>query len=194
MIPTHHSSRCPARVLALTVLSVAQPAFAQTTPTEPAPAPAVAPQPAAFAPAQSSAAGAAGTDATPAAPAYAPAQTQEALPPPATWTSTYSTGQWVYTDDYGWIWVPNGTASFAADGVPYDYLYTPAYGWNWYLSPWGFGPYAYGRWVLHAWRPVGFRGSWVAHPSARLGAIHRVPAGHAVRMAPATGRGGGHRR
>jgi hypothetical protein len=59
----------------------------------------------------------------------------------------------------------------ADEGVPYSYLYTPAYGWTWYVSPWGWGPYHYGAWVVHPWHPVGWRGGWVAHPNVfvRLG-------------------------
>src|SRR5512140_1385165 len=44
-------------------------------------------------------------------------------------------GQWVYTDQYGWVWMPYGDAytSVPADGYgePYMYLYEPAYGWTW---------------------------------------------------------------
>jgi hypothetical protein len=101
----------------------------------------------------------------------APPPGQEAAPPPAGWVYTYPTGQWVYTTDYGWVWVPAGTSTTAIEGVPYSYMYTPASGWTWYVSPWGWGPYHYGLWVRHAWRPVGWHGGWVAHPrvTVRLG-------------------------
>jgi len=72
----------------------------------------------------------------------------------------------------GWVWVPAGATTTAVEGVPYTYLYTPSVGWTWYISPWGFGRYAYGPWVQHPWRPVvGWRGGWVAHPRivGRLG-------------------------
>ena len=80
-------------------------------------------------------------------------------------------GQWVYTDGYGWIWVPGGTVPTVLDGVPYDYLYTPLYGWTWYVSPWGWGPYFYGAWVVRPWLPLGWHAGWVATPGAfgRLG-------------------------
>jgi hypothetical protein len=116
------------------------------------------------------------------APPPPPVQVQEAPPPPApappapqtSWVRAYPTGQWVYTSDYGWVWVPAGTATTVVEGVPYAELYTPAYGWTWYVSPWGFGSYHYGPWVAHTWHPVGWRGGWVAHPrvAVRLGAPH----------------------
>jgi hypothetical protein len=63
------------------------------------------------------------------------------------------------------MWVPNEAGSVVVEGVPYAYLYSPTYGWTWYVSPWGFGPYHYGIWVRHPWRPVGWRGGWVARPA-----------------------------
>jgi hypothetical protein len=132
------------------------------------------------------------------APPPPPAQVQEAPPPPAppapqaSWVRAYPTGQWVYTSDYGWVWVPAGSATTMVDGVPYAELYTPAYGWTWYVSPWGFGPYHYGSWVVHPWRPVGWRGGWVAHPgvAVRLG-VPRVGVG--VRVGGYHGGGWHHR-
>ena len=58
------------------------------------------------------------------APSPPPAQVQEAPPPPAppapqaSWVRAYPTGQWVYTSDYGWVWVPAGGATTMVDGVP----------------------------------------------------------------------------
>jgi hypothetical protein len=91
---------------------------------------------------------------------------QAAPPPPAGAQTVYNypTGSWIYAADRGWVWVPAGTATTGVDGVPYAYLYTPAYGWTWYVSPWGWGRYAYGPWVAHPWHPVGWRGGWVARP------------------------------
>jgi hypothetical protein len=112
-------------------------------------------------------------------PSAAAVQPGETPPPAAPAPSaplaySYATGQWVYADGRGWIWVPAGTASADVDGVPYVYLYTPSYGWTWYVSPWGFGPYRYGVWIHHPFYPGGWRGHWVAHPRVvvRLGPRH----------------------
>jgi hypothetical protein len=96
-------------------------------------------------------------------------QYQETPPPAAQWVYSYPTGSWVYTTDYGWVWVPAGSIAAEAEGVPYTYLYTPSYGWTWYVSPWGWGPYHYGLWVRHPWRPVGWRYGWVARPHVVVG-------------------------
>jgi hypothetical protein len=96
-------------------------------------------------------------------------QPQQAAPPASQWVYSYPQGQWVYASDRGWIWVPAGAATANVDGVPYAYLYMPLYGWTWYLSPWGWGPYHYGGWVLHPWLPLGWRGAWAMHPRAGFG-------------------------
>jgi hypothetical protein len=166
------------------LLLLSGPALAQEQPAPPPQAPAQgAAQP---------------SDAPPAPPAPPPAPPQEqpqaaqdqAPPPPAQWVYSYPSGQWVFTSQDGWIWVPAGTSSAPVDGVPYSYLYTPGFGWNWYISPWGEGAYRYGVWVRHPWRPVGWHGGWVAGPHVfvRLG-------GHAAfrgRVVVHAGGGGGH--
>jgi len=68
----------------------------------------------------------------PASPAQVPAPTQP-------------TGQWVYTDQYGWVWMPYGNqyTNVPADGTaPNMYVYYPAQGWCWMAAPWvwGWGP------------------------------------------------------
>jgi len=55
------------------------------------------------------------------------------------------TGQWVYTDQYGWIWMPYGdkyTHVVPGDEPPDMYVYEPSYGWCWVSAPWiwGWGP------------------------------------------------------
>jgi len=97
------------------------------------------------------------------APQYAAAPAGEA-PSSSQWVRSYPDGQWVYTSDYGWVWIPAGATSSEADGLPYAYLYTPHIGWTWYLSPWGWGAYSFGLWVTHPWRPWGWSRSWVASP------------------------------
>jgi hypothetical protein len=109
------------------------------------------------------------------APQYAAATPAEEAPPPQSqWVYSYPNGQWVYTATDGWVWVPAGATATEVEGVPYVYMYTAPYGWTWYVSPWGWGPYHYGVWVAHPWRPVGWHGAWVAHPRVvvRLGHPH----------------------
>lgn len=83
-----------------------------------------------------------------------------------------SSGQWVFTEQYGWIWMPYGDAySYAPEdgkGEPYVYVYYPAVGWTWVVAPWiwGWGPLPHCvlgcwhfRWYGHGWGPAwrGFR-------------------------------------
>ena len=71
-------------------------------------------------------------------------------------------GDWIKTDDYGWIWRPFPSAvSVYTDWAPYRYgqwTWVPPYGWTWVgYEPWGWAPYHYGRWVYYngywAWCP-----------------------------------------
>jgi hypothetical protein len=101
-------------------------------------------------------------------------------------------GQWVYTETYGWIWVPEGTTSVIVQEQPYVYLYTPVYGWTWYGSPWGRGRYYVGPWVHHGFGPprVWHRGGLYApHVVVRPRAVAPPVVIH--RGAPHAG--GGHR-
>ncbi len=114
----------------------------------------------------------------------------DAAPPPADqWTASHPTGQWVYANGYGWMWIPNESRVIVVEETPYVYLYTPSYGWTWYVSPWGPGPYRYGVWVVHPWRPVGWRHGWVARPGV---VVHIHGRTHVVRGAPRGGRGRRH--
>ena len=76
-----------------------------------------------------------------------PVQVQPAAQAPA----PRPEGQWVYTEEYGWVWVPAGASTSPIGDEPYVYLYTPAYGWTWYVSPWGWGPFNYGPWLHRPW-------------------------------------------
>jgi hypothetical protein len=101
-------------------------------------------------------------------------------------------GQWVYSQTYGWIWVPGGTTSYSVNSEPYVYLYTPSYGWTWYASPWGWGPFFVGPWVHRAFVPhVWFGSHWGAPPAVHYGgfggahyhygpAFHGAPAYHSA--------------
>lgn len=84
-------------------------------------------------------------------------------------SSTVPAGQWVYTTQYGWVYMPydDAYASVPVNGTPSMYVYTANVGWGWVASPWlmGIGPslyfgtygYARYRWygVPHYWgRPA----------------------------------------
>jgi hypothetical protein len=74
------------------------------------------------------------------APPQPDARAAEESPPP---------GQWVYTQQYGWVWMPYSDAyTHVPDygyGQPYMFVYYPAYGWSWVVAPWvwGVGPWPY---------------------------------------------------
>src|SRR2546427_8321785 len=77
-------------------------------------------------------------------------QQAPASPPPL------QTGQWVYTSQYGWVWMPYGRqyvdeGTYGADS-PYQYVYCVGLGWSWLAAPWlwGWGAYPYfGVWGPH---------------------------------------------
>lgn len=78
-------------------------------------------------------------------------------------------GQWVYTNQYGWLWMPYGQqyAYIPSDPrtFPDQYVYYPVYGWRWVVAPWiyGYGPSPY-------WGAPGLRlFAWYAHPWFRVG-------------------------
>jgi hypothetical protein len=62
-------------------------------------------------------------------------------------------GQWVFTQQYGWVWMPYGDqyVQVAVDEYtdPYAYVYYPSSGWVWLSAPWvggwGIRPY-FGHW------------------------------------------------
>jgi hypothetical protein len=71
------------------------------------------------------------------------AQPAPASPPPG------RPGQWVYTTQYGWVWMPYGQ-QYVDEGTygaasPYQYVYCVGVGWSWVAAPWlwGWGPYPY---------------------------------------------------
>ncbi len=86
-------------------------------------------------------------------------------------------GQWVYTSQYGWVWMPYGNSYtyIPTTGTPNMYVYYPAVGWSWVVAPWvwgwgampwfgyaGYGGYpwygyGYGRWYGYA-RPYAYAG------------------------------------
>jgi hypothetical protein len=99
-----------------------------------------------------------------------------AAAPPAAPAPAVPNGQWVYTGQYGWVWMPYEqayTQVYPDESVAYMYVYYPAVGWNWMVAPWvlGFGPLPY-------WGPFGAaRFAWYAHPWFRGGVAHPVHGG-----------------
>ena len=72
-------------------------------------------------------------------------------------------GQWVYTQQYGWIWMPYADEYTWVPpdgyGEPYAYVYYPVAGWTWIVAPW--------VWGVGPWPHFGFRGpvsfAWYRH-------------------------------
>lgn len=72
-------------------------------------------------------------------------------------------GQWVYTTQYGWVWMAYAQSYTYVpdDGDAVMYVYGPTFGWQWVAAPWVFdlGPAPYwgvrGRsafiWYSHPW-------------------------------------------
>ncbi len=105
----------------------------------------------------------------------APAPPARTPPPPRQEAQAEATtGQWVYTQQYGWVWMPYADRYLylPPDGPPYAYLYYPAYGWTWVAAPWifGWGPWPYFGfhgafyygWYGHGWWRQPWR--WYAGP------------------------------
>jgi hypothetical protein len=75
-------------------------------------------------------------------------------------------GQWVHTQQYGWVWMPYGdqyvyTPEAGPSGAyPYEYIYAPSFGWTWVAAPWvwGWGPRIY----FSVGRPHYY--GWYRHP------------------------------
>ncbi len=61
------------------------------------------------------------------------ASTTQAPPAPTVATPNFS-GRWAYTQQYGWVWMPYGSAytftSHYQNGDPYMYVYYPRRGWT----------------------------------------------------------------
>ena len=69
-------------------------------------------------------------------------------------------GNWLWTDEYGWVWQPDGLGD---DWRPFTYghwVYSD-YGWTWISHfPWGWAAFHYGAWahmegVGWVWVPAG---------------------------------------
>lgn len=135
-------------------------------------------------------------------PTEAPPAPPEQLPPPPDDQAQQAQqqpsagGQWVYTQQYGWVWMPYGQQyTYAPDQNvdPYAYVYYPTYGWTWVMAPWIWGwgvlPYwgywgpSHFWWYNHWWGGGGY-GSWrnpryggagrttYAYPPGYRGGVH----------------------
>ncbi|MBC7794239.1 MAG: hypothetical protein H7Z43_11075 [Clostridia bacterium] len=90
-------------------------------------------------------------------------------------TLTNNPGQWVFTQQYGWVYAPyDRSYTYVTDDVSAAsmYVYRPVTGWSWLVAPWviSVGPRPY-------WGNYGpYRYSYYAHPwfRARLhrGSVH----------------------
>ncbi|HEY1334205.1 MAG TPA: hypothetical protein VGF31_08110, partial [Myxococcaceae bacterium] len=134
---------------------------------------------------------------------YGSPDVQEPLPPPVV-AAPSTSGQWVYTTQYGWVWMPYGSAYtyLPSSAYPDMYVYAPAFGWRWVVAPWvwGVGPRPYfgvygfnrfvwygrgfGRWYGYRGGPVWANRGWYGSPA------HRVYPGAVVRPAPYASRPG----
>jgi hypothetical protein len=98
-----------------------------------------------------------------------PEQIQQPAPAPQS-----QAGQWVHTDQYGWVWMPDGEQYVYAppSAQPQMYVYYPSFGWRWVMAPWllqvGPSPYVVYGPRHYAWHPRYYR----AYPVYRV-APHR---------------------
>lgn len=98
-------------------------------------------------------------------------------------TETPNDGQWVYTSQYGWVFMPyaQNYTYVPANGYPFMFVYGSGWGWRWLSAPWvfGIGPAPY-------WGPRGYSYfAWHAHPW--FASAHRT----VMRAAPVHHWGGG---
>jgi len=101
----------------------------------------------------------------------APVQVHYAAPVPhaVAGTQVVTGGQWVFTAQYGWLYMPYGNRYVLSHAAgPYAYVYYPSHGWHWVAAPWivGSGPYPYfgarGPFAYHWYRGL----SRARHPMA----------------------------
>jgi hypothetical protein len=112
---------------------------------------------------------------TPAPEGQPPAPPEQLPPPPAAQqqqvpavvSSGSASGQWIYTSQYGWVWMPYGQQyvyeGVVGDASPYAYVYYPTYGWTWLAAPWvwGWGAYPFFG-VVGPWHYPWYRGLYHA--------------------------------
>lgn len=99
--------------------------------------------------------------------ALPPAPGYVAAPPRVVMAPAVTDGQWVFTAQYGWLYMPYGGRYVVTSANPYAYVYAPTFGWRWLSAPWviGSGPYPHfgnrGPFA-YAW----YRGLGARHPMA----------------------------
>jgi hypothetical protein len=112
----------------------------------------------------------------PSAPPPGPPPVAQSAPPPGA-EEPANGGQWIYTSQYGWLYMPYSrdyTYVSGDGGVAYEYAYYPNSGWRWVYAPWvlGWGPSPY-------WGRLGPRHYiWYSRPWFRVGVVHRGPVYH----------------
>ena len=162
------AARADNQAVASAPASEAQPSAPEPTAPPPAPAPRTPPPPS--------------------------AQPIETPPPPAATVvrgaPPAAAGQWVYTQQYGWLWMPYDQGyTYVVDNaaLAYEYVFYPSFGWRWVVAPWvlGFG-------LAPHWGALGpGHFAWYARPWFRVGTAHLRPSwGRAV--APRSFSHGGH--
>lgn len=126
-------------------------------------------------------------DASQAAPPPAPSGEPPAAPDPE--------GRWVYSAQYGWIWVPYAGPYAQVPppgyGTSHVYVYYPSYGRTWVAAPWVWAP------GLHVGIHGGFHGIHRFHGIKRFHDVkrfHGVKRFHRVVPAPRPFHGGVHSR
>jgi hypothetical protein len=100
-----------------------------------------------------------------------------------------ATGQWVYTQQYGWLWMPYDAryTSVTGPNVAFEYVFQPAYGWRWISAPWvlgigvaprwgHLGPRHYAWYGRPAYRPTVVRAqpTWVRHSAPSRAVVVRA--------------------
>jgi len=92
-----------------------------------------------------------------------------APPPPAPQPAAAPAGRWVWTAQYGWLYLPYARQFVFVPGdpqvFPEQFVYYPVYGWRWVIAPWvyGYGPQP--RWGVGGPRLF----VWFAQPWFRVG-------------------------
>jgi len=112
-------------------------------------------------------------------------------PPPSVPGAAPPAGQWTYTQQYGWLWMPyDQRYTYVVDSasLAYEYVWYPTFGWSWVVSPW-----VLGLGVAPFWGAGGpMRFAWYSHPWFRVGTAHLHPSwGHALAPRGPFGRGFG---